>query len=723
LTSIHEQSGVALVSMPFAPLFSPSIGLGLLKAGLQRRGISARDFYFTFGLAERIGTHQYLNISNGLYSTSDLLGEWIFSRGLFGPDDRAEAAYIRDVLCGGSPHHQKEDNWYGEPFRGLPPEQIQQLLSLRDQEEFLSNCADQVLAVRPTIVGFTSVFQQQLATLSLAKRLKAREPGLTIILGGANCEGAMGQEIVRQFPFVDAVVSGEGDLIFPDLVESILRTGEIPRLPGVYARRHALLSVVAEKPDNATSVTDMDMLPEPDYAGYFAQFEDSRARLSDVFTPHILFETSRGCYWGKVQHCTFCGLNGASMAFRSKSAERAMRELLSLTGQYPGCPVTVVDNILDMQYFQTFIPDLGSRKLDLQLFYEVKSNLRKDQVRLLRDAGIRAIQPGIESLSTPILRQMKKGCTSLQNIQLLKWCKEYGVKAIWNILWKFPGEPHEEYSRMAEIVPRILHLDCPQVAASIRLDRFSPHFDQASDFGFRDVLPYPAYFHVYPGLNAAAVANLAYYFTSTHDGNEDIGYTRGLLQAVQDWRRDQATSDLFAVDLRAALLVWDLRPTALRRLHILTGLARELYLACDGMAGAASLKRCAAQFAGAALSFDEIQAVIDPLVETGLMLREDQTYLALAISLGEYRPGTAIRQQFTRVARQIGRAREDLWHVGDVADRLNASATRPAARADMRSLGPEHFGIDEAGRVLVDLDAVERIDLNSVRAQLSGVLV
>ena len=46
--------------------------------------------------------------------------------------------------------------------------------------------------------------------------------------------------------------------------------------------------------------------------------------------PTLLFETSRGCWWGAKSHCTFCGLNGETMAFRSKSPRRALDELEQL---------------------------------------------------------------------------------------------------------------------------------------------------------------------------------------------------------------------------------------------------------------------------------------------------------------------------------------------------------------------------------------------------------
>ena len=53
-------------------------------------------------------------------------------------------------------------------------------------------------------------------------------------MGGANCEGEMGAETVRQFPFLDAVVSGEADLMFsPDLIQRLRRDESLDDLPGV----------------------------------------------------------------------------------------------------------------------------------------------------------------------------------------------------------------------------------------------------------------------------------------------------------------------------------------------------------------------------------------------------------------------------------------------------------------------------------------------------------
>ena len=171
-------------------------------------------------------------------------------------------------------------------------------------------------------------------------------------------------------------------------------------------------------------------------------------------------------------HCTFCGLNGQTMTFRSKSSRRAMEELTCLSERHPGSRVELTDNILDIGYFKDFLPALAARPEGPRLFYEVKANLKKEQLKMLRAARVMRIQPGIESLSDPVLKLMRKGVTALQNIQLLKWCKELGVQPGWNLIWGFPGEPPDEYVRMARLVPLLTHLRPPYGSGMIRLSGY-----------------------------------------------------------------------------------------------------------------------------------------------------------------------------------------------------------------------------------------------------------
>jgi ribosomal peptide maturation radical SAM protein 1 len=412
-------------------------------------------------------------------------------------------------------------------------------------------------------------------------------------------------------------------------------------MPGVYTQGGRLFVSPGDQYAWAPMVRDMDALPVPDYDEFFKQWE--LADLDECERTTIQFETSRGCWWGERHHCTFCGLNGATMTYRSKSSQRALDELVALTDRYPGHPVSVVDNILDHRYFKDFMPALAARRLDLELFYEVKANLKKAQVRLLRDAGVRVIQPGIESFSTRVLDIMRKGERGLHNIQLLKWCKELGVTPVWNLLWGFPGEPPEEYRAMADLLPLLTHLAPPTSAMPIRLDRFSPNFDQAEALGLTAVEPLPAYRYIYP-FQPEVVANLAYYFSYNYRAPQDVeSYTRAVEEQVHAWRVACGESDLFSIDLGTLLLIGDLRPMTGSRLTVLTGLQRALYLACDAAQSLSALQAAANQSSSGTT---DVEALLQPLLADGLMVREGYSYLSLAVPVGEYSPSDTARQRF-----------------------------------------------------------------------------
>lgn len=682
--------------MPFGPAFAPSLGLSLLQAELTRHGIPSSIFYPSIQFAETIGQHFYSGIAvESRPPMPELAGEWIFSAALFNRPLRDDDPYVEEVLRG------RASAIHRFAARPISDALIRRLVEARHRvPAFLDATARQILENRPRVVGFTSVFQQHTASLAMARRLKEASPEMTIIFGGANCEGVMGAETVRQFSFVDAAVSGEGELVFPDLVRRALNGEALEGLDGVRTRGSIAADFAAGRFGSAPPVRDMDALPPPDYRDYMRQFGASR--LSRSWLPTLYFETSRGCWWGERQHCTFCGLNGATMAFRSKSAARAVGELETLVSSYPECDIQVSDNILDLQYFKDVLPELARRRLGARLFYETKANLRRDQVRLLRDAGVLTIQPGIESLSDEVLKLMKKGVSGLQNIQLLKWCKELGVSVLWNVLWGFPGEPASAYARMTALVPHLVHLPPPAGFAGLRLDRFSPNFVNAEALGFADVRPIVPYRHIYD-FPEPVLANLAYSFTYRYRDERDVErYVRPLMAALARWQQEHAGSDLFSMPAGDRLVIWDLRPRSRAPLTVLDGVDRILYEACDQIS---DVDRLAAMLRdrGHGLTADEIAGRLAPLIHRGLMLKDGGRHLALAIPIGEYVPADDVLRRFDAVVGDLGRRTPSGIAIDPAVVRVRRGGSRRTVtlRRSFRPRAMPQVAIDDRGQLLV----------------------
>ncbi len=606
---------VLLLSMPFGALERPALGLSLLKPLLEGRGVGCEVGYLGFAFADLIGCEDYLWVSSELPYTA-FAGDWMFGVGLYGERPEADAAYVREVLQG---------QWQ------LDATSIRRLLHLRDYvEPFLDHCLASVDWRRYGLVGFTSTFEQNLASLALAARIKARFPRLPIAFGGANWEDEMGWELHRRFAFVDYVCSGEAEESFPRLVEGVLGgNGFRPDAVRGLVFRRGGESVFTGRPG---LTRDLDALPFPDFDDYFAALHASAA--GNGVLPTLLFETSRGCWWGDKSHCTFCGLNGSSMVFRSKSQERALEEVEYLVDRWRLDRLEAVDNILDMRYFQSLLPALARRSRGVSFFYEVKANLSREQVRLLAAAGVRRIQPGIESLSDHVLALMRKGTTGLRNVQLLKWCREAGVRVDWNLLYGFPGETAEDYADCLELLRAIRFLEAPGACGPVRLDRFSPYHVDPQAFGFVNVRPMVPYRYLYP-FEDASLRRIAYYFDFDYDASVDPRrVSEPVIRHVERWRRDPEPGELRA---RATgdgrLVLSDSRSDAVLPRLTLAGPERAAYEYCGELRTPAAVVRSLHRsFPDVEISPERVGAFLDSLVANRYMVSDGSHYLSLALT-------------------------------------------------------------------------------------------
>lgn len=562
---------VLFAIVPFADPRRATIGVALLQAALKARAFAVRTRHFNLDFAERIGLESYAAIAN-LAPPDLLLGEWVFADCLFGSAIPAGDEYLRKVLVALTKN----------------PALARMASAARGEcRQFVCEAAAEIATLGPRIVGFSTTFHQTCACVAIAAELKRLPDPPIVVFGGANCEGVMGLELLRKFGCIDFVCTQEGDLVFPAFVEQVLTGAPGPTPPGMVSRAQL---EVAERPN---LVSDLDTLPVPDYSDYFAQLRSSRLRRE--VEPTLQVETSRGCWWGAKHHCTFCGLNGATMAYRRKSPQRVFAEITELSRRWQTGKIEAVDNILDPRLIDTLFPRLAESGLDLHLFYEVKSNLKYSQLVTLRAGGVREIQPGVESFSDQALRLMDKGVTGLRNVQLLRWCRELGISVTWNILVGFPGEDPAEINWMSQLLLKLTHLDRPSACSKIRLDRFSPLFEQAQARGLKRVRPSHAYYYVFP-FEKKSLMGLAYFFDYDYaDDRDPEKYSLELGAAVQRWWAEQADERPAALDAHVRgdrVVVTDTRAAAVQPQHRLDGVDASVLQICDSVQTWASVQRC-----------------------------------------------------------------------------------------------------------------------------------
>jgi ribosomal peptide maturation radical SAM protein 1 len=638
-----QAAKVALVYMPVAPLNQPPLGINLFKAILAERDIGCDVHHLHLAYAERLGLPLYEWI--GLTAPEHLLGEWLFSQELFGRDWDTEHPFLRGLEHGS-----------GEV---LPQELIDLLRQARNGTGgYLDDCLRAVPWEQYEIVGFSSIGQQNVASLALAKRIKAAWPDKVIVFGGANCRGEMGLELHRRFPVIDFVCRGEGDDLFPALVERLLSRASPPMLSGLVLRRDDGQSVAVGS--SAPPVTELDRLPSPDFGDFLRQLDESSLDLGDWVS--LSFESSRGCWYGEKNKCTFCGLSGEATAFRRKTPARVLDELSHLARRYRVHRFSATDNILDPRFLQDLVPEIIDRDPGWTVFYEAKANLGKEQLRLLKQAGVSRLQPGIESLSTHILKLMRKGCTALQNVQLLKWASELGIDLAWNYLMGFPGEEPDEYVRLAEMVPALLHLQPPHPCGAgrfVNLYRYSTYLDDPERWGFTNVRSAANYGLVYP-FSEESRRKLGYMFDFDYaDGRDPRAYVAPLAEMIGYWRDNHCPGALTSVTNGQALVIHDRRPGAKQAKLQLTGMQKAAYEYCDKAHALQAIHRHLVGL-GYELARETLRRQLGAWVEERLMLCEGDWYLSLAVPAddlaGRLTDSNAVKQGLAAAIAALGDA-------------------------------------------------------------------
>lgn len=612
--------------MPWVDAGLCPLGAAALKAYLQQRGVETDVHYFNLRLADRLGLADYTVLSRA----SALWPEWFFAYHLFGPGGTGE---LRDRF---------EDARALASFRafaretGLSDERLRALL-LREIPSFLDECERSVPWRRYGLVGFSSTMYSHAACLVLSRRLKERH-GSRIAFGGPNVEGEMGPAVMEGCGWIDYAVDGEGEEALLALARG--KAGMAPP-PGVTARLASGLKAGRGAHGVEPTVSpDLARLPTPDHDDFFAQLR-RLPRLKEL-RPLVTVETSRGCWWGQKHHCTFCGIPDAALVYRAMPAKAAARRIWAVHERYGASRVYTTDLIMGLEHLRELLPELERLRRehdsDLRLFYETKANLTREQLQAMARAGVTEAQAGIESLSTPALRRMRKGVSALQNAQTLKWGLASGVKVIWNYLHGFPGETAAEHERAAELALALTHLQPPAGCGEVRPDRFSPLQQTPAAVGGRAVAPDPVYERLFP-KSRFDLRRLAYGFVFTgKTGAPDARARRAarkLSDIVRFWGEVFPRNFLAARRGPGFVELYDSRPLELGaspryREERLSGLEAAAYRACESAAGFPTIL-AACRSGGFKASSRAVRAALARLAGERWLLREDDLYLALAI--------------------------------------------------------------------------------------------
>lgn len=610
--------------MPWASTTRPSLALGILTSICNEFKIKTNSFYPNLDMAALLGFEVSDNFSEKRILHG--LSEHLFAVDLYNVNDLNSDEYLKIFV-------KLLNELYTNDVISTEMD-LKYLKNLRDNliPKFLNNLLKRILKKSPNFVGFTTTFNQIMSSLALSKRIKNADPNIKVFFGGANFHYPMGYEYHKALPdLIDHVFIGEAEESFRNFLYCLKNEDSYRNIKNFTYLENGNIKLVKNK-----KLTDLNESPLPNYDDFFYEKERILEQTNLTFNlSAIPFESSRGCWWGQKSHCSFCGNSKEQINYREKKIEKIIHEILFLSNRYKEIRMSATDWILTKKNYDRLLNRLKEINLDLEIFYEVRPYHKKEEIKLMKEANIISIQPGIESFSTPVLKLMNKHLSGIRNIEFLKWCKEYGIETRYNILSGFPGEKLEWYNEMIEMIPKIYHIPPPlSIDTRIELHRFSPLYEtketKIKNFKLRS--DYECNFPI----NKLDQEKVGYFFEHQSESpiiNNDEYYNM-LGLTLEKWIKTyEKRNTSFNYNIGPGFLKITDNRQKIPKIYKLSDIYKDILLLCDEVKNINLLIKDLMQIYPKEIEDGTAELAINELINSNILIKEKNNLLSLPINV------------------------------------------------------------------------------------------
>ncbi len=262
---------------------------------------------------------------------------------------------------------------------------------------FYDWATERIAATQPDLVGFTSMALETHVGLEIARRLKRLDPGVRIVMGGPHVS-AIAEAVLTAYPWVDFVVTGEGEAAARGLVRALRGQGPLSAVANL-----AFMDTTGFRLDRVLRPNrsfDDYPLPAYDLADLDAYFALNRYRVLDI-------EQNRGC----VLRCAFCYAAGHwGQGEQARSVERVVADVQRHYALGARHLSFVGDNFLNSKTYAKAVADgiAAANPGVTWRCYGTLPQLTEDVVEAFARAGCRYVFVGIDAVSAGTKRRLKK---------------------------------------------------------------------------------------------------------------------------------------------------------------------------------------------------------------------------------------------------------------------------------------------------------------------------
>ena len=257
---------------------------------------------------------------------------------------------------------------------------------------------DRIVAAHPCIVGFSAFTHMVMTAIRIAGMVRQRLPEAVLVLGGFHAS-FLPRRSLEEFPVIDFVVAGEGEVAFAALVGAVRAGQRRPSIPGVWYRDgdgRIVDGGRAEVPDS---------LDELGFAAWHL-FDRAALRAHATVLPVM---SQRGCPFA----CNFCS-RPYGRTVRRRSPRHVVDEIQRNVEVFGIAAGNFYDETftVNSQHVTDICTDIITRGIRYEWQATAHANTIDEQVvRLMKRAGCTWIGFGVESGDDDIMAAMKKGVT------------------------------------------------------------------------------------------------------------------------------------------------------------------------------------------------------------------------------------------------------------------------------------------------------------------------
>jgi len=274
--------------------------------------------------------------------------------------------------------------------------------TLKSGSKIYDDCAEMIAEHAPDLVGFSAQCTTYPSVINIAKKIKIIQPQVKIVIGGHNAS-FVDIETLTRYPWIDAIVRGEGEETFPELVETLDSGGGWEGVEGVSFRR----GQTAFRNKDRQFAANLDTIPLPEY-GYVEPLSVYRDACGLPRAIAIL-EAGRGC----PHNCVYCS---ESILWGRKprvfSVERLIAEMRRMRDDFSAeCFVLAYDQFTAKRDFvESFCRQVIQEGLSFIPWYCISrlDTVDPPLLRLMKEAGCESMCYGIDSGSKRTLKFIRK---------------------------------------------------------------------------------------------------------------------------------------------------------------------------------------------------------------------------------------------------------------------------------------------------------------------------